>query len=133
MHKHFFLIDDDPDELDIFTEALTEINPACSCTWANGPFRALEMFKTIIPDVIFLDINMPRMDGFDCLREIKKLPGFERVPVILYSNGINEEACKRAIALGAAGCVRKASDIPKLSDIIRKIAMKKDSQVFLEI
>ncbi len=133
MHKSFFLIDDDPDELDIFTEALNEIDTGYSCTWAESPFRALELFKTVIPDFIFLDINMPRMDGFECLREIRKLPDFKEVPVILYSNGINEEACRRAVASGASGCVRKAADIPKLATIIRKIIAKTDNEVFMEI
>ena len=133
MSKRFFLIDDDPDELDIFTEALNEIDPGYTCTWAESPFRALELFKSEVPDFIFLDINMPRMDGFECLREIRKLSAFAEVPVILYSNGINEEACKRAIAIGASGCVRKAADIPKLAAIIRKITAKTDNEVFMEI
>ncbi|MHA4844224.1 response regulator [Flavitalea antarctica] len=133
MHKKFFLIDDDPDELDIFSEALSEVDPSCTCIWADSPFRALEMLKAHTPDIIFLDINMPRMDGFECLREIRKLPNLTNVPVILYSNGINDEACKKAVLLGASGCVRKAADIPKLSSIIRRVMKKQDNQVFLEI
>lgn len=133
MHKNFFLIDDDPDELDIFSEALSEVDPSCSCIWADSPFTALDLLKTQVPDIIFLDINMPRMDGFECLREIKKLPQAASVPVILYSNGINDDACKKAINLGAAGCVRKAADIPKLTSIIRRVMKKQDNQVFLEI
>jgi CheY-like chemotaxis protein len=133
MHKNFFLIDDDPDELDIFSEALREVDPSCTCIWADSPFTALELLKTQVPDIIFLDINMPRMDGFDCLKEIKKLPQMAAVPVILYSNGINDDACKRAIKMGASGCVRKASDIPKLTAIIRQVIKKQDNQVFMEI
>jgi CheY-like chemotaxis protein len=133
MHKKFFLIDDDPDELDIFSEALSEVDPGCTCIWADSPFKALEMLKIQAPDIIFLDINMPRMDGFDCLREIRKLGNLTSVPVILYSNGINDEACKKAVRLGASGCVRKAADIPKLSSIIRRVMKKQDNQVFLEI
>jgi len=133
MHKNFFLIDDDPDELDIFSEALSEVSTACTCVWADSPFNALEMLKTQVPDIIFLDINMPRMDGFECLREIRKMESLSSVPVILYSNGINDEACKKAIRLGASGCVRKAADIPKLSSIIRRVMKKQDNHVFLEI
>jgi CheY-like chemotaxis protein len=133
MHKNFFLIDDDPDELDIFSEALNEVDPECQCTWADSPFTALEKLKTEVPDIIFLDINMPRMDGFECLREIRKLKSLAGVPVILYSNGINAEACNKAISYGAAGCVRKAADIPKLTQIIKRVMKKQEDQVFLEI
>jgi CheY-like chemotaxis protein len=133
MHKHFLLIDDDPDELEIFSQALIEVNYSCTCTWADSPVNALDMLKAEIPDIIFLDINMPRMNGFDCLREIKKRENLKKVPVILYSNGINDEACKKAIALGAAGCVRKAADIPKLAAVIRRIIARQDNQVFVEI
>ncbi|HTF31136.1 MAG TPA: response regulator [Flavitalea sp.] len=133
MEKHFFLIDDDPDELDIFTEALHEVDPSSVCTWADSPFNALTVLKTTVPDIIFLDINMPRMDGFECLREIKKIENLSHVPVILYSNGLNDSSCKKAISLGAAGCVRKAADIPKLSSIIGRVMAKQDNHVFLEI
>jgi CheY-like chemotaxis protein len=133
MHKKFFLIDDDPDELDIFSEALSEVDSACTCTWVDSPFTALERLQTETPDIIFLDINMPRMDGFECLQEIRKVAKLAHIPVILYSNGINDEACKKAIRLGAAGCVRKAADIPKLIQIIRKVMKNKDNQVFVEI
>ncbi|RYY15525.1 MAG: response regulator, partial [Chitinophagaceae bacterium] len=107
--------------------------PDSRCIWADSPFTALEMLKTQVPDIIFLDINMPRMDGFECLREIRKLDNQSSVPVILYSNGMNDEACKKALRFGASGCVRKASDIPKLSSIIRRVMKKQDNQVFLEI
>ena len=133
MHKNFFLIDDDPDELDIFSEALSEVDPTCTCVWADSPFTALELLKKQVPDIIFLDINMPRMDGFECLREIRKMDHLSAVPIILYSNGINDEACKKAVRLGASGCVRKAADIPKLTSIIRRVMKKQDNQVFLEI
>jgi len=133
MHKNFFLIDDDPDELDIFSEALHEVDPSCSCIWAESPVRALEILKTRRPDIIFLDINMPRMDGFECLREIRKVDELAGIPVILYSNGINDEACKKAIHLGASGCVRKAADIPKLTSIIKRVMKRRDDQLFMEM
>ncbi|MGZ8511137.1 MAG: response regulator [Chitinophagaceae bacterium] len=130
------LADDDKDDQETFGEALRESEIAAELTTVDNGQELLATLKDPSepnPDIIFLDINMPRMDGFDCLREIKKLDGFEKIPVILYSNGINEEACKRAFSLGAAGCVRKASDIPKLAAIIQRIATKQYSQLFLEI
>ncbi|MET0242217.1 MAG: response regulator [Flavitalea sp.] len=133
MYTNFFLIDDDPDELDIFAEALTEVDPRFTCTWANSPSKALDILQDKTPDVIFLDINMPRMDGYECLQEIKKIDNVANVPVIMYSNGINTEACNRALALGAAGCVRKAADIPKLTNIIRNVIMRTDTNTFFEV
>lgn len=118
MIGHILLIDDDPDEWDIFSEALQEICDSCKCTYADGALDGLNMLRFIRPDVIFLDINMSKVNGFECLERIKQIDNFASVPVIIYSNGIQDETFKKAIKMGAVACIRKPTAIPDLSVVL---------------
>lgn len=114
MKTHVCLIDDDPDELDIFMEALSRTDTSCQCTSAPSGDRALEILDYILPDFIFLDLNMPGMSGLECLIEIRKKTRLDKVPVILYSTGLTNATATHALALGATACLRKTSDIGSL-------------------
>ena len=103
MKTHVCLIDDDPDELDIFMDALNRMDMPCKCTSAESGEHALQMLGYLSPDFIFLDMNMPRMSGLECLVEIRKMHQFDKIPVILYSTGMNDITRARALALGAIG------------------------------
>ena len=81
------LIDDDSEECEIFQYALEELKLPIECYLATSGKQALEDLKhrRLRPDYIFLDLNMPKMDGTQCLQEIKRLNDHADVPVILYS------------------------------------------------
>jgi CheY-like chemotaxis protein len=70
------IIDDDLDDTDIFCEALKEVDPSVKCLIAKDGEEALNLLNNLIvlPELIFLDINMPRMDGKTCFKEIKRNP-----------------------------------------------------------
>ena len=73
----FFLVDDDADDVSIFKEILREVNPSIALVSAADGQEALKFLKhqqDNYPDVIFLDLNMPRMNGKECLSELKKDP-----------------------------------------------------------
>src|SRR5215472_11773008 len=83
-----FLIDDDIDDQEIFSMAIKDAHPLARCVFADDGVHALEKFKidnTFIPHVIFIDINMPRMNGIQCLSEIKKLSRLQHIPAYMYS------------------------------------------------
>jgi CheY-like chemotaxis protein len=82
-----FLIDDDADDRESFKIALKEIDPKIECVLATSGEEGLKLLDegSITPDYIFLDLNMPRMDGWECLREIKKRPNLKHIPVIIIS------------------------------------------------
>ncbi|RYG01634.1 MAG: response regulator [Chitinophagaceae bacterium] len=118
MIGHILLIDDDPDEWDIFNEALQEVCDKCKCTYADGALDGLNMLRYIRPDVIFLDINMSKVNGFECLQRIKQIDNFASVPVVIYSNGIMDETVRKANELGAIACIRKPTGIPDLAIVL---------------
>ncbi len=121
MRGHILLIDDDPDEWDIFNEALQLVSESCKCTYADGALDGLNMLRYIRPDVIFLDINMSKVNGFECLQRIKQIDNFAMVPVIIYSNGIQGDTFEKAMKMGANACIRKPAGIPDLVKVLRHV------------
>jgi CheY-like chemotaxis protein len=96
-------VDDDTDDKDIFFEAINDINPEIECTVARNGKEALEVLlsESPLPRYIFLDINMPVMDGRAFLLEIKKVKKLRDIPVVIYSTTEDKEEIKRLKALGA--------------------------------
>ena len=72
--KNFLIGDDDPDDQELFLEALKEIDEDFVCVTAFDGQEVLDKLENslFVPDMIFLDLNMPKMNGHECLKEIKK-------------------------------------------------------------
>lgn len=98
------LIDDDPDDREIFCEAVKLINPKIHCAVASNPVDAFRILEdsTILPEFIFLDINMPIMDGKACLQEIRKNNKLKDISVVMYSTTQNKEEIQYFHHLGAS-------------------------------
>lgn len=86
---------------------------------ANDGEQALEILKSFVPDVIILDLVMPRKDGFATLAEIKQNPSLKDIPVVVASNLGQSEEIGRATELGATDVVTK-SDM-SLDALVTKI------------
>jgi len=108
MKKHILFIDDDEDELMLFIDALNEVNIPYKCTWAKSGEHALKQLTYFTPDIIFLDLNMPCMNGLDCLAAIKRQPHLKACPVVLHSTAMNAEWKSKGMRLGAAACLVKS-------------------------
>lgn len=118
--KNIFLADDDCDDVDFFTTALKdiplnyELNVAC-----DGKELIEKLSRTDkTPDIIFIDVNMPRMNGIDALSVIRNETPFTEIPVIVYSTSANETFIKKAYEAGASYYFTKPIDIKKLRDRI---------------
>jgi DNA-binding NtrC family response regulator len=121
MKKIVLLIDNNENEPEFFIEALHELDFPCDCICARKAEVALSLLRYTVPDFIFLDFNIPQMDGLKCLKEIKKLKIQESVPVILYSNEMSEEVTKNAMALGAMFCIKKPGKVSTFATILQRI------------
>ncbi|SHG33123.1 response regulator [Flavobacterium defluvii] len=103
--KTIFLIDDDPDDREIFAELLQEEHPSIAYQEAENGAAAFEKLKSGSfkkPELIFLDLNMPVMDGRTFLLEIKKETSLLDIPIIIYSTSSSEIDKKFAQENGAA-------------------------------
>jgi CheY-like chemotaxis protein len=116
-----FLIDDDEDDREIFSLALSLANPNYTYTTAlNGEdaLRILEKQPNFIPDFIFLDLNMPFMDGRTCLKELKKIERLNDVPVIIFTTSSYSRDIEDTLKLGASHYLIKPTSINRLVEIL---------------
>ncbi len=95
LQKTILLVDDDDDEHEIFSSALKTIGKAFNFISAKSCEGALHILKTLDPDYIFIDVNMPRINGMTCLQEIKKISRIEKIPVYMYSTQANARMVKK--------------------------------------
>jgi len=114
MKKHIFIIDDDEDELVFFTEAIKALNVPHKCTWAKNGEQALQQLPYLKPDMIFIDYNMPLMNGLECIKAIRAIPYLHSVPIILHSNKMDSDLRYKGLKLGATACVSKQDSLHKL-------------------
>ena len=100
---NILLIDDDEDDREIFLEAVKTINPAIHCSVANSATEAFSVLRTCpsLPRYIFLDMNMPVMDGRTCLKQIKKDLRYKDINVVIYSTTKDREEINVFRYLGA--------------------------------
>jgi CheY-like chemotaxis protein len=116
MLKHIVLIDDDDDDQFIFLTALKDVAPECECRIKNNgltAFRDLQVDHDHI-DMIFLDLSMPIMNGFEFLTILKTDSRLSSIPITIYSTSNNPLDLKRAKGLGVELFISKTSDIQDL-------------------
>lgn len=115
-------IDDDPEDLEIFYKAVKTVNPLAKCLLARDAKEALNILRdAIIPDYIFLDIHMPKMDGKTVLTELRQNKKLETVPVIMYSTKINPNEMEEYAALGASQFLNKHNDFRGLCNALESL------------
>jgi CheY-like chemotaxis protein len=115
-------VDDDAEDIEIFLEAIKEINDSIICITAHNGLEALDYLHSDLepPDFIFLDINMPKMNGKDCLTEIRKNPAFNNIQIIIYSTTNNIAEIKHYENMGAR-FLKKANSYAELVRALGKI------------
>ena len=125
MNKLFLLADDDRDDAELFGEALMDIDPPVQFQHVpNGHavFTFLANDSNARPDIIFLDLNMPEMSGWQCLAKLKNDLSLREIPVIMYSTSTNPRDREIAGELGAAGFLTKPTDFKFLTKILAALA-----------
>ena len=115
--KTVFLIDDDEDDREIFGEALDSLDYKVKFEQAINGLDAFEKLSTPgfdNPDIIFLDLNMPKMNGREFLLKIKQYHEFKDIPVIIYSTSSNSRDIEYTMNNKAAGFITKHHSIFEL-------------------
>jgi CheY-like chemotaxis protein len=82
------IAEDDQDDVDILLEALMRIDSNLKVIVSPDGFQCLKKLQTVAPDIVLLDINMPLMNGRECLAAIRKNPDLKNVNVVMYSTSI---------------------------------------------
>jgi CheY-like chemotaxis protein len=120
MNKRFLVIDDDTDDRELFCEALAIVDPVIICHQAPDGLEAFKYLrsKESEPDIIFLDINMPVMNGWEFLSTLKAEADHRHIPVIVYTTSSNKKDRIIAGELGALCFVTKPHAFKRLKVIL---------------
>lgn len=122
--KRVLLIDDDRDDAELFKEALFEINSAIVFEHYEDSKAGLKLLlekQTDLPDLIFLDINMPIVSGWQCLTEFKKTEHLKHIPVILFTTSSQTKEKEIADELGAEGFITKPNEYKALKELLSSL------------
>lgn len=123
------LADDDPDDCYLFREALQELDLQSTLDIVNDGDELLGYLRktTSTPDILFLDLNMPKRNGCVCLQEIRKNPQRKDLSIVMYSTSLDENLIQTLSANGANHFIRKPSAFDHLKKLIRhtlEVALK---------
>jgi CheY-like chemotaxis protein len=122
--KHNLLLaDDDTDDCIFFKEVLEELGVDTTLTVVNDGvelMRLLSKKTNSLPDVLFLDLNMPRKNGFECLLEIKLDDKLKHLPVVIFSTSLDMQVVNLLYEKGAHYYIRKPGEFSKLKKVIQE-------------
>jgi CheY-like chemotaxis protein len=119
-----YLADDDDADQFLFKEALDEMRLKTSLTVADSGIKLLKLLgETLhaLPDIIFMDINMPFKNGFECLEELKQHSGLKEIPVVMLSSSCLPESERMALKLGASKYICKPNTFQALVSEIKEV------------
>lgn len=121
----YILVDDDLDDSMLFEEVLKEVDKTISFKHVLNGVEAIKFLQSntdSLPLVMFMDLNMPGMDGKECLKEIKSNPLFKDIPVIMYTTSSQPKDMEETMKQGAIGYITKPSSLKDLKTILGAIA-----------
>lgn len=117
-----FLADDDEDDCLLFSEALREVAISTKLTTLRDGeelMKRLTKLPSQFPQILFLDLNMPRKNGFECLVEIKQDKNLRDLKVIVFSTSSQNEVADKLYINGADYFMRKPSSFKELKRLIQ--------------
>ncbi len=120
---HLLLADDDKDDCLFFQDALEELSLTESFHAVHNGEQLMNYLSEnidMLPSVLFLDLNMPRKNGHECLIEIKSNEKLKELPVVIYSTSFDMETINLLYQDGAQYYIRKPSDFSKLKHVINQ-------------
>jgi CheY-like chemotaxis protein len=122
--KTVFLADDDLDDRLLFEDALKDVSIDSTLTMAKNGQQLMEILHDKVPpapDVIFLDLNMPRKNGLECLEEIKQTEKLRDIPIVIFSTSMQENAIMDTYKRGANFYICKPGNFFLLKGVISKV------------
>lgn len=123
-YTYVVLADDDEDDRLFFTEAFEELKIKTKVdTYKDGValMEALNHPDSSLPNILFLDLNMPKKSGFECLIDLKKNKKFENIAIAIYSTSASEEDIENTFVNGANIYIKKPHDFNHLKKVLSEV------------
>lgn len=120
------LADDDEDDRLFFTDAFEELKINTIVNTVNNGRELLNYLnhpETILPNIIFLDLNMPILNGIECLKEIKLNSKFNDIAIAIYSTSSSDQDVENTFVLGANIYIKKPSNFNDLKKILSDVVV----------
>jgi CheY-like chemotaxis protein len=133
MQKVFSIVvaDDDLDDQELIAAAFGEAKVRVV---VNAVFDGIQLLDYLLginrfkgrtmPDLVLLDLNMPLMDGFEALRQLRQYPTLKKLPVYIVSVSRSEEDKTKALELGATGFYSKGASSKELKQIVQEVCFE---------
>jgi CheY-like chemotaxis protein len=127
MEKEFLnvlLVDDDEADRLIFREAFEELKANTVVRIVNNGIELMDYLakkENPVPHIIFLDLNMPRKNGIECLKEIRANREFKEIAIAIYSTSSSENDIKETFHSGANVYIKKPSDFNVLKNVLARV------------
>lgn len=121
---HILLADDDEDDRLFFTDAFNELKISTKVGTFNDGVELMNYLndpESVLPNILFLDLNMPKKNGIECLHEIKSNSRFDDIAIAIYSTSSSEEDIEETLVLGANIYIKKPSDFSSLKKILSDV------------
>lgn len=121
---NIILADDDTDDILFFTDAFDSLKINTKVKVFKDGFELMNYLNkedSALPDVLFLDLNMPKKSGIDCLLEIKANSKMSGIAIAIYSTSASEEDIEKTFVLGANIYIKKPGDFEKLKNVLSRV------------
>ena len=123
-HRHCMLIDNDEDDREVFGMAILEADQSASCSLVSSGLEALKQLQadpSFVPSYFFIDMNMPLMNGKECLAQLKQIQHLQHVPMYMYSTASDPRSIEEVKQLGAAALIIKPNTYQELVGLLRAL------------
>lgn len=121
---HIILADDDEDDRLLFIDAFEELKINTKVNTFNDGVELMDYLNSpdaVLPNVLFLDLNMPKKNGIECLYEIKANERFREIAIAIFSTSSSEEHIEETFVQGANIYIKKPSDFATLKKVLSDV------------
>lgn len=130
-HSEILLVEDNPADAELTLRALRKNNLANYVHLARDGEEALDFLfcrgayaaRTAMPDLILLDLKLPKVDGLEVLQEVKASPRTRAIPVVILSSSKEERDLVRSYRLGVNSYIQKPINFAEFQDVVRQLGM----------
>ncbi len=126
--KRILLVEDDPDDVELTMRALKRHKIVNEVVVAHDGAEALELLldgdlKEHPPELVLLDLKLPKVDGLEVLRRLRKEPRFHRLPIVVLTSSTEERDLVASYENGANSFIRKPVDYDQFAEAVRQLGL----------
>jgi CheY-like chemotaxis protein len=123
MINSIVLAEDNLEHCFFFRKALREVAPSVQLTDVHDGNKLIELLQSYLPDLLFLDLNMPCKDGVQCIKEIREDRVYNRLPIVVFTMSSHDNSIQTAYGFGANLYMIKPNEYSKLLQSLNSILL----------